>query len=76
MSREEMIDILIKDHINDWVHAQNHEGLEEHLYVGWVGYEGWTDKEIIDAFLELLPENFDDKTAQKIRIAQKAWSAN
>lgn len=76
MTREEMIDILIKDRINEWVHAKCHEGLEEVLHVGWKGYENWSDKDVMDAFLDLLPENFDEETAQKVRIPQKAWSAN
>lgn len=76
MNREEMIDILIQDRINEWVHAKCHETLEEFLYIGWKGYEDYSNEELYDAFEELCEDNFDDATALKIKMYRKAMSSN
>ena len=70
MKREEMIDLIIEDRINEWVHARCYEGLEEILYVGWTGYTSYTDQELQGTFMELLYENFDDEKAEEIRQEQ------
>lgn len=49
MSREEMIDILIEDRFWEWIYGRNTDGLEEALVTGWVGFEQYTDEELIEA---------------------------
>ncbi len=68
MTRDEIIDLLIEDRINEWIHAAMHEGLKEALYVGWKGFDDYTDQELYDEFEELVEENFDDVKAEKIRV--------
>lgn len=46
MSREEMIEVLIQDRLNDWVFASNCDGLEDVLWEGWKGYGKYTDNEL------------------------------
>ena len=67
MTREEMIEILIEDRINDWVRASNTDGLEEILVVGWEGYENYTFHELQEAIEALCEDNFDEETADKIK---------
>lgn len=62
-----MIEILIKDRVGDWVHAMNHDGLEEVLAFGWKGFDDYTDQELQEAIDELVEDNFDKKTAEKIK---------
>ena len=68
MKKEEMIELLVEDRINEWVHARCHEGLEDILYSGWRGYNNYTDQELNEAFEELLEENFDEEIVEKIRV--------
>ncbi len=75
MKRDEIIDLFIEDKINDWVHGHNTLELEEVLFCGWKGYEDYTDLELEEAFEILIPENFDEVTAEKIRTEQKRIEA-
>jgi hypothetical protein len=70
MTREEIIELLIEDRINEWVHARCYDGLKEILYAGWTGYTSYTDQELQEAFMDLLDENFDDEKAEKIELEQ------
>lgn len=66
MTREEIIEILIEDKINDWVHAKNHDELEIILTIGWKGYKNSTNQELDEAIEMLVEHNFDKETAKKI----------
>lgn len=68
MTREEMIEILIKDRIGDWVDARNSDGLEFILAHGWKGWDDYTDVELEECIEELCEDNFDNETAEKIKI--------
>lgn len=68
MTRDEMIELLIEDRINEWVHARMHEGLEEVLFSGWKGYDEYTDEELDEAFELLVEENFTPDKAEKIKF--------
>lgn len=70
MTREEIIDLLIEDCINEWVHAHCYDGLEDVLYFGWKGFNDYTDQELEEVFLELLDENFDKEKAMKVSLEQ------
>ncbi len=68
MTRNEIIELLIEDRINEWVHARCDEGLEEILYSGWKGFDDYTDQELQEAFEYLCEDNFDKENAEKIRV--------
>lgn len=63
-----MVDLLVEDRINEWVHANCYESLEYFLYTGMKGFDDYTDEEINEAFGELIEDNFDKEKADKIRI--------
>lgn len=45
-TREQMIDLLIKDKIWDWIFARNDDELIHMLEFGFGGYSNFTDKEL------------------------------
>ncbi len=53
MTREEKIDILIRDRIWEWVDAHNTNLLEEWLIIGFKGYENLTDEELDESIEEI-----------------------
>lgn len=71
MKRDEIIDFLIEDKINEWVHARCYEGLEIILYDGWMGFGDYTDEELREAFGDLDEDNFDKAKAKKIRLIKR-----
>lgn len=62
MTRNEMIELLIMNHINDWVFAHNYNSLQEVLTIGWKGYNDYTNKELEEAI-----EEFDEKQIRDIK---------
>jgi hypothetical protein len=47
--------MLVEDKLNDWIYAQNTEGLTWVLELGWKGFEDYSDKEL----KEMIEEMFD-----------------
>lgn len=62
MKRSEMIDILIEDRMAEWVYARNYDGLKEMLYMGFYGFEGYSNKELKRAI-----DDLDKEEVKKIK---------
>lgn len=53
MTRQEKIEILIRDRIWDWVDAHNIDSLAEWLTIGFKGFDNFTDQELDEAIEEI-----------------------
>lgn len=53
MTREEKIEILIRDRIWEWVDSSNSDSLEEWLAIGFKGFDNFTDQELDEAIEEI-----------------------
>jgi len=53
MTREEKIEILIRDRIWEWVDAHNTDSLEEWLANGFKGFDNLTDQELDESIEEI-----------------------
>lgn len=73
MTRGKIIDVLTEDRLTDWVYAQNTDGLEEMLMVGWKDYEDYSDQELKEALESLDEDQIKDYLqASKARLAKKS----
>lgn len=71
MTREEMIDLTIKDLIDHLIDQENYFGLEGILLDGWKGYDNCTDQELREEFAWVDESRFNKNTAKKIRVEKK-----